>query len=238
MTATAVGLSRDLPDGRAMRALLPGRDLVVWRSGSGRLTAWDNRCPHRGMRLSFGFVRGEVLACLYHGWQFSAEDGRCRHIPAHPDLEPPETIRARAYPVGEAGGLIWVAAEDSALDVPQTGPATRALRTIAARADAHTLGAAFKSTPFDGEPPDPVADGAITQLSVGGTLVALALQDTGAGETAAHVLVAPAAGRGELTRLSRWCESVRRAAESAAAPNGLARTARDGAVTMRKEEPA
>ena len=67
MTNVAVGLSKDLPNGRVMRAIVGEQDLVVWRSKSGVLSAWDNRCPHRGMRLSHGFVRGEALACVYHG---------------------------------------------------------------------------------------------------------------------------------------------------------------------------
>jgi len=68
-----------------MRAKTGREDLVVWRSASGVLSAWENRCPHRGMRLSHGFVRGESLACAYHGWHFECS-GRCHYIPAHPDF--------------------------------------------------------------------------------------------------------------------------------------------------------
>ena len=52
MSARPVGLSRDLPAARVMRAMVDDQDLVVWRSAGGRLAAWDNRCPHRGMALS------------------------------------------------------------------------------------------------------------------------------------------------------------------------------------------
>ncbi|MEH6728896.1 MAG: Rieske 2Fe-2S domain-containing protein, partial [Hyphomicrobiales bacterium] len=89
-----VALSADLPDGGVMRAQIDAElplDLVVWRSRSGQVSAFDNRCPHRGMRLSFGFVRGERLSCIYHGWQYG-QDGGCRHIPAHPDMTPPASI--------------------------------------------------------------------------------------------------------------------------------------------------
>lgn len=108
MSARAVGLSRDLPAGRVMPAHVAGQDLALWRSVSGVLSAWDNRCPHRGMALSHGFVRGETLACLYHGWHFGC-DRRCSLIPSHPDLNPPETIQTQAFPVVEADGVIWVA---------------------------------------------------------------------------------------------------------------------------------
>lgn len=215
-----------------MRAIAGGRDLVVWRSASGRLSAWDNRCPHRGMRLSFGFVRGETLACLYHGWQYAAESGRCRLIPAHPDLDPPETIHARAYPVGEAHGLIWVAPDDGPLDMPAPGVATAPLRSLVIAAGATDVRAAFCATPFGGEPVQVRADGPLLCLSAGGIAVALVLQDIAPGETATHVLTEPSAGRTALTRLSRWCESVRRAAE---APPPRMPTA---TAQRRKEEPA
>ena len=46
-----------------------GESIVLWRDGAGKVHALEDRCPHRGMRLSFGFVRGDALNCLYHGWQ-------------------------------------------------------------------------------------------------------------------------------------------------------------------------
>lgn len=113
MSAKAVGLSRDLPAGRVMPAHVAGQDLAVWRSVSGVLSAWDNRCPHRGMALSHGFVRGEALACLYHGWHFGC-DRHCTLIPSHPDLTPPETIQTRAFSALEDGGVIWVSLEGEA----------------------------------------------------------------------------------------------------------------------------
>lgn len=103
-----VALSVDVPAGVAAPVLLQGRELVLWRSAGGRIQAWEDRCPHRGMRLSFGFVRGEALACLYHGWRFGA-DAACTAIPAHPDLTPPATLRANAFACAEAGGLVFVA---------------------------------------------------------------------------------------------------------------------------------
>lgn len=107
MGTEPVALIRDLPAGRVMRAQVGQQDIAVWRSVSGRLAAWGNRCPHRGMRLSHGFVRGEQLACLYHGWHYEGS-GRCAYIPAHPGLEPPATIHATVFSASETGGIIWV----------------------------------------------------------------------------------------------------------------------------------
>ena len=83
----------------------------VWRSAAGQVHAWDNRCPHRGMRLHHGFVRGEQLACLYHGWHYG-EDGACSKIPAHPDLEPPSSICVPTTPCVETDGVVWAGGED------------------------------------------------------------------------------------------------------------------------------
>ena len=89
---TPVALSADIPPATVAPGLFGDHDLALWRSASGRIAAWFDRCPHRGMRLSHGFVRGEALSCIYHGWSYGASGG-CRHIPAHPNLEPPEAIR-------------------------------------------------------------------------------------------------------------------------------------------------
>ena len=113
---TPVALSRDLPAGTSLGAVCGGAEIVVWRDRGGTVRAWEDRCPHRGMKLSFGFVRGDRLACLYHGWSFDGQ-GRCRTIPSHPDLAPPETIRVAGYDAREALGMVWAANAG-------TGPAT------------------------------------------------------------------------------------------------------------------
>jgi nitrite reductase/ring-hydroxylating ferredoxin subunit len=104
----ATGLSRDLPNGVVMVGRWRDNDLAVWRSASGKLAAWKDRCPHRGMRLSHGFVRGETLACIYHGWVYGT-DGACQHIPAHPALTPPAAIRTEGFACVEEDGVLWLA---------------------------------------------------------------------------------------------------------------------------------
>lgn len=111
MSWIAAALSADLPKNVAMPNCIQGTDLAIWRSASGKVQAWIDRCPHRGMRLSHGFVRGETLACIYHGWRYGA-DGGCNHIPAHPALTPPKSIMATAFSTHDDGNLIWVALED------------------------------------------------------------------------------------------------------------------------------
>lgn len=85
---------------------LHGNELVVWRAQDGAVNVWENRCPHRGVRLSIGHHRGDALQCQYHGWQFGSRDGACRFVPAHPDGAPPP-IAVRTWPVQVSGGFVW-----------------------------------------------------------------------------------------------------------------------------------
>src|SRR5580700_5238771 len=67
-----VGLSLAVEASSSAGTRLLDRELVVWRDNSGAAHVWEDRCPHRGMKLSFGFVRGDHIACLYHGWQYNS----------------------------------------------------------------------------------------------------------------------------------------------------------------------
>ncbi len=128
-----VALSSDLPPGTVIPAWTSVGPIALWRSQSGRATASSDRCPHRGMRLSHGFVRGEALSCIYHGWSYSPSGG-CIRIPAHPDLVPPETIRVAVQRVEESGGILWVAAGQPATQPPQLDELIP-LRSLSVEAD-------------------------------------------------------------------------------------------------------
>jgi phenylpropionate dioxygenase-like ring-hydroxylating dioxygenase large terminal subunit len=102
-----VAASARLPGGALVPVRLLDRELVLWRSSEGQAHAWQDRCPHRGTRLSIGRVEADQVICAYHGWRFAAS-GRCTHFPALPALTPPENACARSYRVQERYGLIWV----------------------------------------------------------------------------------------------------------------------------------
>lgn len=124
-----IALGPDIPAGETRAVLLDGVELVVWRGADGAAHVWTDRCPHRGMRLSFGFVRGTTLNCLYHGWQYGA-DGGCRGIPAHPDLIVPRTIHASTLVSAEAGGWVWLRTTGDAASPPDTGAGTPLLSLV------------------------------------------------------------------------------------------------------------
>ncbi len=141
---TPVGLSRSVETGTSSGTLVNGKEYVVWRDSRGRAHIWEDRCPHRGMRLSFGFVRGDHIACLYHGWQYD-EAGQCRHIPAHPDLDVPKTIKVATSRTLEAAGMIW-----HGPDIGEPGQEETALSAMDACTAVHSL--------FVDCPPDKIAD--------------------------------------------------------------------------------
>ncbi|MEM6460356.1 MAG: Rieske 2Fe-2S domain-containing protein [Pseudomonadota bacterium] len=116
----AGGLCADVPPGTVIPVCIGGVDLAVWCSQTGVYSAWADRCPHRGMRLSHGFVRGETLSCIYHGWQYD-QSGSCIYIPAHPQLTPPRTICATSYPCASRDGAIWISLAASDESPPETG---------------------------------------------------------------------------------------------------------------------
>jgi phenylpropionate dioxygenase-like ring-hydroxylating dioxygenase large terminal subunit len=92
------------------------RELVLWRDRVGGIAAWDDRCPHRGARLSIGSVIDGELACRYHGWRFDGS-GRCMRMPAQPDFRPPPGVRANVFQARERHGLIWVCLGQAAREV-------------------------------------------------------------------------------------------------------------------------
>ena len=103
-----VARSAELAPRHVAQAQLLGREIALWRSDSGAVNAWENRCPHRGVRLSIGYNMGNELRCQYHGWRFAAGSGQCTLIPAHPTQKPASGIRVGVYGVVERYHLVWV----------------------------------------------------------------------------------------------------------------------------------
>ncbi len=107
-----IASSEDLPFRHVYHGQLLGRELAVWRADDGHVNVWENRCLHRGVRLSIGINEGQELKCQYHGWRYANQSAGCTYIPAHPADAPARRIENRKYQTREAYGLIWSAAND------------------------------------------------------------------------------------------------------------------------------
>ncbi len=151
------------------------------------------------MRLSHGFVRGEALSCIYHGWRYG-NDGQCLAIPAHPDLEPPKTIRVETYPVVEQDGVIWIGRRGATGSPPRL-EGKSPVRTISIQATIEAIEAA-----------------AGVKANAEGLLHMTALNaligHCENGETVVHVLVEADADGASRIAASRAAEALRRNAET------------------------
>ena len=82
------------------------RELVLYRTRSGRPVLQDAFCPHLGAHLGHeGRVVAETIRCPFHGWQFGVE-GNCEHIPYCDEI--PERARVRTWHTEEKNGEVYV----------------------------------------------------------------------------------------------------------------------------------
>ena len=157
-----IAASHDLPFRHVFHGQLLGCEFAVWRADDGYVNIWENRCLHRGVRLSIGINDGRELKCQYHGWRYSNRTAGCTYIPAHPADAPARTITIRTFPVVERYGLVW-----SSLEAVGEGPAIAALdeaKALALRGIAVNALAAGIGAPWA------VADTAVESLGPGGWL--------------------------------------------------------------------
>lgn len=94
------------PDCDPVKVELFGERFVAFRDSAGQVGLLDEQCVHRSASLSLGRVEGGGIRCLFHGWKFSV-DGTVLETPNVSDPRFRERFKARAYPVREAGSLIW-----------------------------------------------------------------------------------------------------------------------------------
>jgi nitrite reductase/ring-hydroxylating ferredoxin subunit len=137
----AVARSEEVRQGHVFQSALFGQEMAVWRAQSGGVNAWENRCPHRGVRLSIGEQIGDELRCRYHGWRFATGTGQCTYMPAHPTQKPGAALCATVYRSSERYGYVWASLqprEDAPL-LPLPEPGTT-LRGVYVDAPAEAVG--------------------------------------------------------------------------------------------------
>lgn len=108
----AVALSSELKD-QPLGVVLWHEPILLYRDSQGMAHALEDRCPHRQVRLSEGYVQGDNIVCTYHGWQFNAA-GACHHIPYLAAEQKLPGCTLKPYPLREQDGFIWVFPGDPA----------------------------------------------------------------------------------------------------------------------------
>lgn len=100
--------------GRTKRVRVLGENMVAFRTVRGEPGLLDEFCSHRRVSLYFGRVEDDGLRCCYHGWKYGL-DGRCLEMPNEaPETDFKHTVRHRAYPCRERGGVVWAFMGDPA----------------------------------------------------------------------------------------------------------------------------
>ncbi|MQT15311.1 aromatic ring-hydroxylating oxygenase subunit alpha [Segnochrobactrum spirostomi] len=101
-----VAFAHEVAD-KPVAARLLDVDLVLYRTTTGITVARD-LCPHRGTRISRGFLDGDRLVCPMHGLAFDGT-GACRKIPSLADQTAPIPPKLRLQTVlsEERYGIVW-----------------------------------------------------------------------------------------------------------------------------------
>ena len=88
----------ELAPGRCRSILAGGRDVALFNV-EGSFYALDNTCPHRGGPLGEGDLKGYLVFCPLHAWQFDVRSGVCPVT---------ESMRAEPIPVRVVDGVVQV----------------------------------------------------------------------------------------------------------------------------------
>jgi 5,5'-dehydrodivanillate O-demethylase len=112
--------SVDLAAGQAVTIQIMSETFMLYRGQSGEAHLLDAVCPHRGTRLSSGWIEGDSVRCFYHGWKFGP-DGACVEQPAEENSFC-HKVSIRSYPVREYLGLVFAFLGEGAPPEFQTHP--------------------------------------------------------------------------------------------------------------------
>ena len=82
-----------------------GEPMILFRDADGSAVALEDRCCHRQMPLSMGWLEDATVRCGYHGMRFNGH-GKCVEIPGQSSIPPKAQVRT--FPVQEKYGWIWV----------------------------------------------------------------------------------------------------------------------------------
>ena len=93
------------------------RNIVLWRDREGHVHALEDRCPHRGARLSLGWNLGDRLACWYHGVEVGS-NGKVEKVPAVENCSMEGKKTTQSYPVTEIKDAIFLYFSDAAHSDP------------------------------------------------------------------------------------------------------------------------
>ncbi|MFN7092445.1 MAG: Rieske 2Fe-2S domain-containing protein, partial [Allorhizobium sp.] len=151
--------------------------------------------------------------CLYHGWRYDTS-GQCRYIPAHPDLDVPQTIKVPTFAATERAGIIWMAPDGAdAADLSTLPETAEAVRSLFLDLATNAALLAVTAAPPDGYRPVESGTGLVT-FQGNDLTVLIAAQPRDAGRTALHITVTGHTSAAMRRHLILWATDLRNRVES------------------------
>ncbi len=99
--------SHEVRTGRITSRQIMGQTLIFYRDQAGRPVVLDALCPHKGVSLAEGRLRGDEVECPYHGWRFDP-DGALTTVPSAVPGEALPCAKLQRFPVLEQDGWVWL----------------------------------------------------------------------------------------------------------------------------------
>jgi nitrite reductase (NADH) small subunit len=88
----------EVPPGTIREFQLDGKTVALANVG-GKLFVINNTCLHRGGPLGEGDLKGQIVTCPWHGWQYDVTTGKLATNPG---------VGVETYPVEVRGDDIFV----------------------------------------------------------------------------------------------------------------------------------
>jgi nitrite reductase (NADH) small subunit len=88
----------EVPPGTIREFQLDGKTVAIANVG-GKLFIINNTCLHRGGPLGEGELKGQIVTCPWHGWQYDVTTGKLVTNPS---------VGVETYPVEVRGDDIFV----------------------------------------------------------------------------------------------------------------------------------
>jgi len=109
--------SAELSDGGVKGVTMAGHEIAL-RRVCGKVFAFQDRCLHRGVRMSLRptCLTDDTITCWYHGFTYDLSSGVLKTIVASPEDPLIGKVRIRTYPVEERSGIIFVFVGDENYD--------------------------------------------------------------------------------------------------------------------------
>jgi phenylpropionate dioxygenase-like ring-hydroxylating dioxygenase large terminal subunit len=99
---------RELVTGKIKSVSILGQNIILFRTKKNEIVALEDRCCHRNVQLSLGFLKNDRIVCGYHGWEYDSR-GICQCIPSqNTESKIPPTAKIKSYPVKIYNRWLWL----------------------------------------------------------------------------------------------------------------------------------